>query len=308
MGSRPLDITGRRLGKLVAVKRLTPPSEGGEWLFKCDCGGERIVGKNSMARIKCCGCTTKGSSVDVGMRFKSALTGEFEVVERLHGDFVKVRFDDGYECIARKGNIRRGGSVRNPYFPVTFGVGFQGVGTYKQHGVQAFNYWSKMLQRAYCPKYKEDHPTYEEATVCDEWHNYQNFADWAVKQIGYNEKGFNLDKDRLVKGNKEYSPETCLFLPQELNKIIHGNYGERDSPVGVSTRDDLNGQWMARLSKHGSKQGEMYLGLFPDEESAFAAYKVEKEKYIKERTEFWKDRIDPRAYDALMSYVVEITD
>ena len=38
------------------------------------------------------------------------------------------------------------------------------------------------------------------------------------------------------------------------------------------------------------------------------AYKTAKEFYIKEVADKWKDKIDPRAYDALYKYQVEITD
>ena len=38
------------------------------------------------------------------------------------------------------------------------------------------------------------------------------------------------------------------------------------------------------------------------------AYKQPKEDYIKEVANKWKDQIDPRVYDALMKYEVEITD
>jgi hypothetical protein len=37
-------------------------------------------------------------------------------------------------------------------------------------------------------------------------------------------------------------------------------------------------------------------------------YKREKEKYIKEIAEKWKDKIDLRVYDALMSWEINIED
>ena len=143
------------------------------------------------------------------------------------------------------------------------------------------------MQRAYCPEYKIQHPTYEDVVVCESWHNYQNFAEWITGQIGFGRMGYNLDKDRLVKGNKIYAPEFCVLIPQELNKLVAYQCSEgRSSPVGTSTRPDLNGQYMARLSKHGSLQGEAYLGLIDTAELAFAAYKREKEAYIRERETF----------------------
>ena len=58
-----------------------------------------------------------------------------------------------------------------------------------------------------------------------------------------------------------------------------------------------------------SRCGEnFYLGVFETEMEAFYAYKEAKEAYIKELANKWKDQIDPRAYDALMDYQIEITD
>ena len=51
-----------------------------------------------------------------------------------------------------------------------------------------------------------------------------------------------------------------------------------------------------------------YLGLFNTELEAFNAYKQAKESFVKEQANKWKSQIDPRAYEALMNYQVEITD
>ena len=47
---------------------------------------------------------------------------------------------------------------------------------------------------------------------------------------------------------------------------------------------------------------------FNTELEAFNAYKTAKESFIKEQANKWKGKIDERAYEALMSYKVEITD
>ena len=47
---------------------------------------------------------------------------------------------------------------------------------------------------------------------------------------------------------------------------------------------------------------------FKTEIEAFNAYKQAKENYLKELATKWKDKIDTRAYNALMEYQVEITD
>ena len=51
-----------------------------------------------------------------------------------------------------------------------------------------------------------------------------------------------------------------------------------------------------------------FLGYFNTELEAFNAYKQAKESFIKEQANKWKGEIDDRAYEALMSYEVNIDD
>ena len=52
----------------------------------------------------------------------------------------------------------------------------------------------------------------------------------------------------------------------------------------------------------------MHLGYYLTSTEAFIVYKNFKESYIKEVANKWKDQIDPKVYEALMKYEVEITD
>lgn len=229
--------------------------------------------------------------LEIGQRIQSN-TGEFEVIA-IDRQNVTVRYDDGYERVALKNNVLKG-SVRNPYARTTYGVGFQGEGPHKMNGQLTHSKWSLMLHRCYDEEYSIVHPTYVEAYCNENWHNYQNFCEWAYAQIGFGTKGFELDKDLLIRGNKEYGPDKCVFLPQELNKILGNTSPER----GISTRPDLNGKWMAR---YNSIFGEVYLGCH-EKEKALAIYQEHKLKYLKERASAWKDQIDPRAFKALIEY------
>ena len=112
--------------------------------------------------------------------------------------------------------MRKAGSTEKIY-----GIGFIGVGNYKSRNktghTKAYNAWAAMLQRCYDSKLHLRNPTYKECSVIEEWYNFQNFAGWFEKNYI---DGYQLDKDLLIKGNKIYSPETCCFVPKEINLIL----------------------------------------------------------------------------------------
>jgi len=113
-------------------------------------------------------------------------------------------------------------------------------------------------------------------------------------------EGWHLDKDILVKGNKIYSPETCAFVPQEINLIF--KKVKRTLPLGVEQK----GKKFSSVFKLG--EYKQYLGMFDDINSAFETIKNKKEDYIKEIADKWKDKIDSRVYEAMYNYEVEIDD
>lgn len=134
--------------------------------------------------------------------------------------------------------------------------------------------------------------------------DFNEFSEWCQTQVGYKE-GFHLDKDLLEKGNKRYSKDTCIFVPQEINNALTKCNKRRGIyPVGVSPQRKCK-SLIATVSCWGKN---VYLGSFSDSLSAFNAYKAAKEAYLKALSDKWKDKIDPRSYEALMNYQVEITD
>lgn len=173
------------------------------------------------------------------------------------------------------------------------------VGSNPRRTTKAGSYYAEMNRRCNPELQVGKYASY---SGCESYFTtFQEFAEWAMNQRCY---GMNLDKDLLVKGNKVYSPTTCVFLPTELNNLITKCEGRRgDWPIGVSF-DPLRG------FKASAQNGEAksHLGYFYTSEDAFNAYKVAKEQYMKLQAEKWKHQIDPRAYKALMEYEVEITD
>ena len=97
-----------------------------------------------------------------------------------------------------------------------------------------------------------------------------------------------MDKDILVKGNKVYSPETCCFVPSEVNLLFSKTGKLRGSlPIGVKTNG--YGAYQASLRCHGKHKT---LGQFKTCEEAFQAYKAAKESYIKEVANKMERKVD----------------
>lgn len=105
-----------------------------------------------------------------------------------------------------------------------------------------YSHWMSMLKRCYDTNHLKHYPTYEMCSVCEEWRQLSNFKEWFDKNYV---EGWQLDKDILVKGNKEYSPETCCFVPQEINKLFNSRVKEKTrvekaSLLAEKYKDTLN--------------------------------------------------------------------
>ena len=166
-----------------------------------------------------------------------------------------------------------------------------------------YTLWHSMLKRCYFEPYLEKRPTYVGCSVSDTFLYYHLFRAWCQTQVGFGKEEYQLDKDLLIKGNKLYSEDTCVFIPPALNSLLLKRNNDRGIlPIGVSQNGN---NFRAKCSVCG---GNKYLGTFSSIDLAFQAYKTFKEAYIKEQAELYKDSIDPRAYLALLNYEVSIND
>lgn len=201
-------------------------------------------------------------------------------------------------------------TVQYPYHPTKFGVGFIGEGIYKTSHIGKDNleytYWDGFMRRCYSNRVQNIRKTYIGCSTEESWHNFQVFGDWF--QENYKSEymqSWCLDKDLLIKGNKDYSPETCCFLPNEINILFTNGYSKRGKyPKGVSYKPRIN-KYIAQYQKEGMVK---HIGTYKTVEEAFQAYKSVKEQYIKNKADKWKDKIDSRAYTAMYNYTIEITD
>ena len=108
---------------------------------------------------------------------------------------------------------------------------------------KAYKCWNHILERCYSERSLMKSPTYAECSVCDEWLLFSNFKLWYDKN---NIDGYEIDKDLLVRGNKVYSPDTCLFIHKSIN-IFLVDYNNTKFKLlnGVTLRGD-SGKFRAR--------------------------------------------------------------
>lgn len=179
-----------------------------------------------------------------------------------------------------------------------FGVGINDLRGYQN--TVLYNTWRKMLERCYSEKYRLKKPTYKECSVCTEWHRLSNFKIWFVDNY---KEGYHLDKDILGKNSKIYSPNTCSFIPPEINTLLLNNASRRGAyPVGVSF-DKKRKRYVAQINSFGNNKK---IGYFEDTGTAFLAYKKEKESYVKyvAKEYYLQGKIDWKVYSALTNYKI----
>lgn len=244
-----------------------------------------------------------------GEEFVSNQGYKIKIVEYYNYENMVVEFENGYKTKSAYDSFKNG-TIKNPYHPTVFGVGYLGVGEYKPNKNNqknpVYNTWKDMLQRCCDEKFKKKHNTYKEVSVSEEFKNFQNFNKWFVDNTWHDDFK-TLDKDILIKGNKIYSPSTCVLVNQKINLLFIRNDKNRGKyPIGISKE---NNKFVAKC---GDGEGNrVYLGKYNTQEEAFEAYKKGKENIIKKVAEEYKEKypnFPNKLYEAMINYKVEITD
>jgi hypothetical protein len=128
--------------------------------------------------------------------------------------------------------------------------------------------WRAMFKRAYSEAYQSLYTTYVGCSVCPEWIYFTNFKSWMETQDW---EGKQLDKDLLVKSNKIYSPETCVFIEQKINKFMSEKPNKvRELPTGVSWDKKASAYRAQCISVETGKQTN--LGWFDSPDTAHKAW------------------------------------
>ena len=176
--------------------------------------------------------------------------------------------------------------------------------------VLEYSLWQHMLYRC-TERYWAKYPTYAGVTCSENFKSYSYFYEWCNRQVGFksiDEKGknWNLDKDILVKNNKVYSEDICVFVPTKINSLLtKSNKARGGQPIGVSFYKNFN---KFRAACNDGCGTQIYLGSFNSPLEAFQTYKAFKEGVIKQIADKYKPKLDSRVYQALLNYEVEQND
>ncbi len=225
----------------------------------------------------------KFSRTKIGETFISNEGYNLEVVDG--GSTVKyctVRIDNKYETEAQFHHVKNG-KVKNVYHTSVYGKGYFGEGIYnKTLYKQYYEIWSNIIYRCYDSNYHKKHPTYKDVEVCDDWLNFQIFAEWFDKNYIID---YEIDKDLLSGTNKIYSPNTCVFIPQALNSFLtNKQVNNTTGMVGVYWNKE-NEKYHVGICDGVGKRN--HIGSYDSLTEAGDAYKIQRAIYVEE----WKRRM-----------------
>lgn len=225
---------------------------------------------------------------------------KYKIIEYVDHKNIKIEFENGFICNTTLTCIIQK-NIKNLLKPSIYNKGFIGIGEYKvtenSKRELSYNKWVSMLARCYNTIYHKNHPTYIDCEVCEKWLNYQNFAKW------FNENyidGFHLDKDVLIKDNKIYSPETCCFIPNEINILfIKPKINKYNLPTGVTKSYN---KYIARINYLGKT---LFLCSFSNIEDALLKYNNIKKEHNNNTVDKYKNILNEKIYTRLKTLINE---
>lgn len=279
---------------------------------ECCCGTVKKVKFSSIKKgsTKSCGCvrTPRAIRTKIGDEICNTAGDKAVVIDVLNANEITIRFLNTHTTdVCTQASIVKG-HFKDRMKKSVAGIGYIGIGEYNSVShLKQYKAWQMMLHRCYDERTLQKHPSYRGCSVSEEWHNFQNFAEWCSEHYV---DGWELDKDLLLKGNKIYSPHTCVMLPTEINNLLCNSKAARgELPLGViwhKNKKKYVAQCTFRDDNGNRKNKWLYQGDDPLE--AFQKYKEFKEALYKKIAEKYKSELTDKAFSALMIRTVTIED
>ncbi|MBK5239803.1 hypothetical protein [Clostridium sp.] len=149
--------------------------------------------------------------------------------------------------------------------------------------------------------------TYIGCSVSLDFIHFQDYAQWYTENY-YKVPGqrMELDKDILMKGNKTYSPSTCVLVPQAINSLLLKSDKTRGKWLIGVTWNKAHNKFESRCRNGKGKR--LFLGYYNTEIEAYLSYVKEKEIQIKLRADEFSLYLPMKVYTSLINYKVDIND
>lgn len=183
-----------------------------------------------------------------------------------------------------------------------FDVGYAPYGKYAitENGdrTKEYAHFHSMFNRVFGKSALKHRETYRDCNIDEHFHNFQVFAEWCNKQVGFSEDGWQLDKDILIKGNRTYSPMACVFVPNAINCIFAAGTKNDTLPKGVYWKPK-RACYVSAVSVDNKFK---HLGYFNTIDDAKAAYDKAKIDEVCRVAEKYRSRIDKRVYEILLNF------
>ena len=226
-------------------------------------------------------------------------------VQYINNKDVLVEFNDDYRFQYHTTYINfKNGRLTNPYDKSIYRIGFIGIGDHDSKHI-SYPAWFNMIKRCYKKQKSYDDESYDDCIVDKEWHNFQNFAKWYEENMYVCDERLVIDKDIKLHGNRMYSKEYCMLLPEKINLLFIKEKARRgDLPMGVHFHNERD-NYVAMCSVDGKTK---YIGSYSNPQIAFNHYKEFKEKHIKKVLENYIGILPSDIYKAVENYKIEITD
>ena len=197
------------------------------------------------------------------------------------------------------------GITRNPYAPTLAGVGYIGSGKYMSsvsRGTYTREYmlWAGLIRKYYDRKKVDITQSKYNKNVCPEWHNFQTFADWVVSLGYYDDQLFSLNTTLLADESNVIGPDTTCFIPDVLVGHLVRTKPRRVStlPMGIILPTRC-ARYLVQIKCYGKSQP---IAKCVDIFEAISIHKHAKEEHVKEVANLYRHELEPRVYDALMSW------
>lgn len=169
----------------------------------------------------------------------------------------------------------------------------------KQIQERSYKLWQSMRHRLM------DREEYKDVTMCAEWETYEGFLEWFNSSEFSNcrdELGnfYFLDKDVLGGQRRLYSPETCAFIPQQLNNMFKRKISSMKAGVQY-----LSGKAKPYRAYINYNRKHIHLGYYLTEDEAHSKFLEARKECLKNFIEVHSGRLDERVVDRISVMVGE---